>query len=156
MRNVLQQVSETTGVRVYGFFDDISLLGAPQQLTAALDHVQQSLPAVSLQLNTAKSHFTYFHDHLTPLTATVCRTLSANDIQLHHDWVGVVGAVVGRDDAAIRAGIHSTLTVAGNHDTFLAPSSAGRDAAPGCDDITQTVDGSGDELPSPLHCADVH
>ena len=85
MRDVLQQVSEQTGVRVYGFFDDISLLGTPQQLMAALGHVQQSLPAVSLQLNTAKSHFTYFHDHLTPLTATECRTLSANDIQLHHD-----------------------------------------------------------------------
>ena len=119
MRDVLQQVSEQTGVRVYGFFDDISLLGTPQQLMAALGHVQQSLPAVSLQLNTSKSHFTYFHDHLTPLTATECRTLSANDIQLHHDWVGAVGVVVGRDDAAIRAGLHSTLKTAGNHDTFL-------------------------------------
>ena len=30
-----------------------------------------------------------------------------------------MGVVVGRDDAAIRAGIHSTLKTAGNHDTFL-------------------------------------
>jgi hypothetical protein len=49
----------------------------------------------------------------------VLSTLSANDIQLHHDWVGVVGAVVGRDDAAIRAGIHSVLSAAGGHDAFL-------------------------------------
>ena len=119
MRNVLQQVSEQTGVRVYGFFDDISLLGTPQQLVAALGHVQQSLPAVSLQLNTAKSHFTYFHDHLTPLTAAVLGVLSASNIELHHSWVSVVGVVVGRDDAAIRAGIQSTLAAAGNHDTFL-------------------------------------
>ena len=119
MREVLQQVSGQTGVRVYGFFDDISLLGTPQQLVAALGHVQQSLPAVSLQLNTPKSHFTYFHDLLTPLTATECRTLSANDIQLHHDWVGAVGVVVRRDDTSIRAGIRSTLATAGNHDTFL-------------------------------------
>ena len=119
MRDVLRQVSDGTGVEVYGFFDDVNLLGTPQQLMAALRHLQQSLPTVSLQLNTAKSHFVYFHDNLTPLTATVCRTLSTNDIQLHHDWVGMVGAVVGRDDAAIRAGVRSVLSAAGGHDAFL-------------------------------------
>ena len=119
MRETLQQVCDKTGVKVYGFFDDINLLGTPQQLMAALSHLQRSLPAVSLQLNTAKSHFTYFHDSLTPLTAAVCRTLSVNDIQLHHDWAAVVGAVVGRDDTAIRAGMHSLLSAAGNYDTFL-------------------------------------
>ena len=118
MRDTLQQVSAETGAKVYGFFDDINLVGTPQQLMAALSCLQQSLPAVSLQLNTAKSHFAYFHDSLTPLTSAVLSTLSANDIQLHHDWVGVVGAVVGRDDAAIRAGVHSVLSAAGGHDAF--------------------------------------
>ena len=119
MRHTLQQVSAETGAKVYGFFDDIRLLGTPQQMMAALGRLQQSLPAVSLQLNTAKSHFAYFHDSLTPLTSVVLSTLSANDIQLHHDWVGVVGAVVGRDDAAIRAGVHDVLSAAGGHDAFL-------------------------------------
>ena len=119
VRDVLQRVSDQTGVKVYGFFDDINLLGTPQQLMAALSHLQQSLPAISLQLNTAKSHFAYFHDSLTPLTSAVLNTLSANNIQLHHEWVGVVGAVVGRDDAAIRAGMHSVLSAAGGHDAFL-------------------------------------
>ena len=50
MREALQAVSEQTGVRVYSFFDDISLLGSPQQVMAALTHMQQPLPAVSLQL----------------------------------------------------------------------------------------------------------
>ena len=76
-------------------------------------------PSASLHLNTAKSHFTYFHDNLTPLTAATLSTLSANNIQLHHQWVGVVGAVVGRDDAAIRAGICEVLAGAGNHNAFL-------------------------------------
>ena len=44
---------------------------------------------------------------------------SDSNIQLHHDWVGVVGAVVGRNDAAIRAGMRSVLAVAGNYDAFL-------------------------------------
>ena len=119
MKDILQQVSERTGVRVYGFFDDINLLGTPQQLLAALDHLKQAMPAVSLQLNTAKSHITYFHDHLSPLTASTLSSLSANDIELHHDWVGVVGAVVGRDDAAIRAGMRGVLSAAGNYDAFF-------------------------------------
>ena len=119
MRQLLQQASEQTGVRVYGFFDDISLLGTPQQLMAALERLQPVLATASLQLNTAKSHFTYFHDQLTPLSATVLHTLSAGNIQLHHSWVGVVGAVVGRDDAAIRAGMRSTLEAAGGYDAFF-------------------------------------
>ena len=85
----------------------------------ALERLQPSLTAVSLQLNTGKSHLTYFHDSLTPLTATVRDTLSANNIQLHHDWVAAVGAVVGRDNAAIRAGMQSTLAAAGNYDAFF-------------------------------------
>ena len=119
MKRLLEQVSEATDVRVYGFFDDVSLLGSPQQLTAALSHLQSTLPQASLQLNTAKSHFTYFHDHLTPLSATVLGALSAHNIEYHHTWVGVVGAVVGRDDAAIREGMHSVLAGAGGHDAFL-------------------------------------
>jgi hypothetical protein len=119
MKRLLEQVSETTDVRVYGFFDDVSLLGSPQQLMAALGHLQSALPQASLQLNTAKSHFTYFHDHLTPLSATVLGALSAHNIEYHYTWVGVVGAVVGRDDAAIRDGMHGVLTGAGSHDAFL-------------------------------------
>ena len=119
MKQILQQVSDQTGVRVYGFFDDVNLLGSPQQLMAALNHLQSALPQVSLQLNTAKSHFAYFHDHLTPLSATVRGTLTAHNIEYHHQWVGVVGAVVGRDDTAIREGMGSVLTRAGGHDAFL-------------------------------------
>ena len=112
-------MSKQTGVKVYGFSDDVNLLGTPQQLMTALERLQPSLTAVSLQLNTGKSHLTYFHDSLTPLTATVRDTLSANNIQLHHDWVAAVGAVVGRDNAAIRAGMQSTLAAAGNYDAFF-------------------------------------
>ena len=128
MRDILRRVSEQTGVRVYGFSDDLNLLGTPQQLMAALTHLQHSLPQASLQLNTAKSHMTYFHGHLTPLTATVLDRLSTNNIQLHHDWVGVVGAVVGEDDAAIRAGIAQYTDGCGQLRYVLPPSAARRHA----------------------------
>ena len=89
MRETLQQVSEETGVKVYGFFYDINLLGTPQQLMAALTHLQQLLPAVSLRLNTAKRHFTYFHDSLTPLTAAVlaaCQPTTSNCTKTGWVW----------------------------------------------------------------------
>ena len=53
MRDTLQQVSVETGAKVYGFFDDINLLRTPPQLMVALSRLQQSSPAVSLQLKAA-------------------------------------------------------------------------------------------------------
>ena len=85
----------------------------------ALSHLKSALPQASLQLNTTKSHFAYFHDHLTPLSADVRGTLSAHNIEYHYQWIGVVGAVVGRDDAAICEGMRSVFTGAGSHDAFL-------------------------------------
>ena len=57
-------------------------------------------------------------------------TLSAHNIECHHQWVGVVGAVVGRDDAAIRDGMRSVLSGAGGHDAFLRRIRLERDAHP--------------------------
>ena len=85
-------------------------------------HLEQESSLGSCRRNECMltSHtFTYFHDHLTPLTANTLDTLSSNNIQLHHNWVGAVGAVVGRDDAAIRVGMRSVLAAAGNYDSFL-------------------------------------
>ena len=119
MREVLQQVSETSRVKAYGFFDDISLAGTPRQLMDALEQLQTALPAMSLQLNTSKSHFVYFHDLLTPLPEEVRRVLSDSNIEYHHEWAQVVGGVVGRDDDAIRRGVASILSESGAHDAFL-------------------------------------
>ena len=119
MREVLQQVSETSGVKAYGFFDDIRLVGTPRQLMKALEQLQTTLPAILSQLNTSKSHFVYFHDHLTPLSEEVRRVLSDSNIEYHHEWAQAVGAVVGRDDDAIRRGVASILRESGAHDAFL-------------------------------------
>ena len=104
---------------MYGFFDDISLVGRPRQLMDALQQLQTALPAMSLQLNTSKSHFTYFHDRLTPLPGEVRHVLSDSNIEYHHEWAQAVGAVVGRDDDAIRRGVRSILSESGAHDAFL-------------------------------------
>ncbi len=119
MREILQQVSEVSEVKVYGFFDDISLVGRPSQLMDALQRLKTALPAMSLHLNTSKSHFTYFHDRLTPLLEEVRHVLSDSNIEYHHEWAQAVGAIVGRDDDAIRRGVTSILSESGAHDAFL-------------------------------------
>jgi hypothetical protein len=119
MRETLNQVHEKTGVTVYGFFDDINVVGKPRQVMDALSELQALLPSRSLNLNVQKSHFAYFHDELTPLSERVRTSLANHNIEYHHDWVGVVGGVVGRDDGAIRRGIRHILANSGGHDVFF-------------------------------------
>ena len=42
MREMLHQVHEKTGVTVYGFFDDINVVGKPRQVMDALSELQTS------------------------------------------------------------------------------------------------------------------
>ena len=46
-----------------------------------------------------------------PLLRSMSATLAEHDVQVHEQWVEVVGAVIGRDDDAIRAGVAATLNV---------------------------------------------
>jgi hypothetical protein len=119
MRETLDRVHEKTGVTVYGFFDDINVVGKPQQVMDALSELQTLLPSRSLKLNTEKSHFAYFHDELTPLSERVRTSLANQNIEYHHDWIGVVGAVVGRDDDAIRRGIRHIMLDNSGHAVFF-------------------------------------
>jgi hypothetical protein len=97
-------VATSANVTLYGFYDDLNVVGQPIEVLRALSALQTLLPAVSLRCNTAKSHFAYFHDESAPLTRSARRQLADFDIKLHEDWLEVMGAIVGRDEQAIRAG----------------------------------------------------
>ena len=106
MREVLTKVCERADVQLYGFFDDLNVVGAPAEVLKAFDALRTDLlPAVSLTCNTSKSHFVYFHDDAAPLMRSQRQALAQHDVQLHESWAQVLGAVVGRDDAAIVDGI---------------------------------------------------
>ena len=110
LRDTLADVSAQVDVQLHAFFDDITVSGEPADARqGAAELLQRLLPAIGLQLNTAKSHFAYFHDEHAPLPRAVLAALAERDITLHRDWLEVVGAVVGRDDDAIRAGVAATL-----------------------------------------------
>lgn len=119
MRPILAQVSEEADVQLYAFFDDVNVVGTPEQVMKALTVLQRILPKASLRCNTSKSHFAYFHQDESPLLRSVRDTLADQDIHFHDDWVDVVGAVVGRDEAAIRAGIEATLGSDVGRDAFF-------------------------------------
>jgi hypothetical protein len=75
----------------------------------AIDVLKRLLPEIGLDFNTAKSQFAYFHETEAPLLRSIRATLAEHDVQVRMDWVEVFGAVVGRDEAAIRAGVAATL-----------------------------------------------
>ena len=120
LRDVLTQVSAQAEVEVQGFFDDINVSGEPAEVMKAFDALQRLLPEVCLKFNTAKSQFVYFHEDEAPLPRSIRATLAAHDVQVSTEWVEVVGAVIGRDESAIRAGVAATLGTDNGSAAFFA------------------------------------
>jgi hypothetical protein len=119
MRPILAQVSAQVDVQLYGFFDDINVVGRPEEVMKALALLQRLLSEASLQCNTSKSHFAYFHQAEAPLLRSVRDTLAEHNIHFHGEWLDVVGAIVGKDEDAVRAGIHATLGSDAGRDAFF-------------------------------------
>ena len=119
MQPILAQVSQQAAVQVYAFFDDINVVGTPDQVMKALSLLQELLPEASLQCNTSKSHFAWFHQDEAPLLRSVRDTLAEHNIRLHEQWLDVVGAVVGKDEDAIQQGIAAIFDSDEGRDTFF-------------------------------------
>jgi hypothetical protein len=110
MREVLTKVAECAEVQLYGFFDDLNVVGTPGEALKAFDALRTDLlPAVSLTCNSSKSHFAYFHDDEAPLLRSQRQALAEHNIEFHDSWVQVVGAIVGKDEAAIIDGVTRTF-----------------------------------------------
>ena len=118
MKDVYSSVAADASVSIYAFVDDLHVLGKPTEVIKALAALETALPAVSLTCNTAKSHFAYFHTQTAPLTKSVLDTLAAHSVTVHDDCMEVVGAVVGRDEQAIRDGLAKMRDQTGN-DAFF-------------------------------------
>jgi hypothetical protein len=153
MKEIYEQVAAQADVTVYGFSDDANVVGTPAEAMKALAELQRLLPTVSLQCNTAKSHFVYFHEEAAPLMRSVRQTLATHDIQLLEHWIEYMGAVIGRDDDAIRAGVAATFGA----DSGLLPTPAARGALSAeRDAAAATVRGPSAQPPAALRAAAVH
>ena len=105
MRELYAELAAEADVTLYGFVDDLHIVGTPAEVVKALTALQRLLPGVSLRCNTAKSCLAYFHDDSAPLPASLLRTLAEQDIAIQHDWMEVMGAAVGRDAEAVKQGL---------------------------------------------------
>ena len=105
MRELYAELAAEADVVLYGFVDDLHIVGTPAEVVKALRALQRLLPGVSLRCNTAKSCLAYFHDDSAPLPASLLRTLAEQDIAVRHDWLEVMGAAVGRDAEAVKQGL---------------------------------------------------
>ena len=119
LRKLLARVAEETNCHIYGFFDDLNITGTPEQDIAALTALRRELPAISLQVNTAKSHFAYFHGEEEPLLRSVKETLADANIRTHDRWIETVGAIVGKDEDAIREGLNQMLNDDAGQEAFF-------------------------------------
>ena len=86
-------------MEVHGFCEDINVSGEPSEVMKAFDVLQRLLPAIGLEFNTAKWHFAYFHEADAPLLRSIRAKLAEHDAQVRIEWVEVVGAAVGKDEA---------------------------------------------------------
>jgi hypothetical protein len=118
MKDVYDKVAQQAKVVLYAYVDDLHIVGVPAEVMKALTALQTLLPAAHLTCNTAKSHFGHFHQHTAPLHSNILSTLAQHNITVHEDWLEVVGAVVGRDEEAIRAGVKEVFNCEGN-DAFF-------------------------------------
>jgi hypothetical protein len=118
MKDVYEAVARQADVTLYAYVDDLHVVGTPTEVLKALTALQTLLPSVSLKCNTAKSHFAYFHADTAPLNASLLQTLAQHDINVHNDWMQVMGAVIGRDAQSVQAGLTSITAHAGKEAFF--------------------------------------
>jgi hypothetical protein len=118
MRDIYDAVSKQAKVTLYAYIDDLHVVGTPNEVMKAFTALQSLLPAASLTCNTAKSHFAYFHQDIAPLHRNVLDTFAEHNITIHHDWMEVVGAVIGCDDESIQRGVREVFNSEGN-DAFF-------------------------------------
>jgi hypothetical protein len=118
MRDVYASVAAAADVTLYAFVDDLHVVGEPREVMKAFAALETALPAVSLTCNTSKSHFAYFHGEQAPLMRATLDTLAAHNITVHEDHMEVVGAVLGRDEQAVREGLAHVRQQASN-DAFF-------------------------------------
>jgi hypothetical protein len=110
IRDMLTTVSQSATVDLYGLIDDLHVAGEPDEVMKAWSTLQRCLTELRLTCNTTKSHFIWFHQDERPLPDTVVKRLLDDQIGIRHNWVEVLGAVVGRDEECITAGLTEVLS----------------------------------------------
>jgi hypothetical protein len=118
VRSMYAQLAEKADVTLYGYVDDLHIVGKPAEVMKAFTALQALMPEVGLQFNTKKSQFAYFHNDTAPLHRSTLDLLAKHDISPREQFMEVMGAVIGRDEVAVQEGMKEVLG-ASHHSAFF-------------------------------------
>jgi hypothetical protein len=80
VRSMYAQLAGKANVTLYGYIDDLHIVGKPHEVIKAFTALQSLMPEVGLQFNTNKSQFAYSHNDAAPLTRSTRDMLAEHDI----------------------------------------------------------------------------
>jgi len=118
VRDLLHSTAASAQVTLYGFVDDLRIVGEPKEVLKAFQHLHVNIADISLSINNAKSSFTWFHQDEHPLSETVSSTLRELGIPIEYEYIKVLGAIVGKDIQLIKRGMQQHIPKA--TDPFFA------------------------------------
>jgi hypothetical protein len=91
---------QVPGASAVAVLDDITFLGTPEQVTQCTEALADAARAANLTLQPRKCKFLWFHD--TPLAEPVTDFLQQGHFLVCQTATVLLGAPIGRDEAAIR------------------------------------------------------
>jgi hypothetical protein len=109
IKDALEDVAHHASVHPYGFMDDVTVVGTPDQAMTAFSRLQQTLPTLGLHLNTAKSLIAYFHNDIAPLTPAVVSVCQKENISIQHHSFRTLGAVIAADENNLSTALRDAM-----------------------------------------------
>jgi hypothetical protein len=94
-------VNEHVDLHASAILDDITLVGAPDELVGAYKTLTREALNIGLHIQPNKCQFIYFHDQLSPLPSTVHSFMQSHLIPCHHEAAIILGAPIGINHRAI-------------------------------------------------------
>jgi hypothetical protein len=95
-----EKIVSETNTHIYGFVDDVNVVGTSEEVIKAMKMFQDLLPLLNLSVNNSKSSFVYFHHNTAPLSDQVLQSLEQQHIKIQHYSTDILGAVIAPDTAA--------------------------------------------------------
>jgi hypothetical protein len=110
IHDTYDSVAKSAAVTLYGFVDDLQIIGTPDEVMKAFKHLQNILGPTGLTINNSKCTFAWFHQGTHSLDDSITASLHESNIPIAYDHFLVLGAVLGRNIEQITIGLREFIT----------------------------------------------